>query len=124
MRSNLLQKWRKCLFKLVGYSAISSVCHGVSDMSYRHNNPVFCGFSQNFALARKNCTNWLVLLARLFATLIQVVGNEYGLFVGPPGFVGDAFQFGKSPVFFQTVREKRVKIAEPRAGAPFSGAAQ
>ena len=81
-------------------------------------------FPKILHLPEKNSTNWLVLLARLFATLIQVVGNEYGLFVGPPGFVGDAFQFGKSPVFFQTVGKKRVKVAEPRAGTPFSGAAQ
>ena len=59
----------------------------------------------------------------VFATLIQVVGNEYGLFVVPPGFVGDTFQFGKCPVFLQTVGKKRVEEAEPRAGTLFSGAA-
>ena len=72
----------------------------------------------------KNSTNWLVLLARLFATLIQVVGDKNGLILVPSGFVGNTFQLGKSPLFVQTETEQRVEVAEPRAGSLLRSAAQ
>ena len=92
-------------------------------MSYGHNSTVFRVLFPKFSTGQKKIapTGWHGW--HVFATLVQIVGDEYGLLVVPPGLVGDTFQFGKCPVFLQTEGKKRVEEGEPWAGALFSGAA-